>query len=127
MPSMISRDLLWKAIIEDFFDDFIRFFFPRLAPDVDFGRKFEFLSKDLEKLSPESKDRPRRADQLVKVHLKNGEEVWLLVHVEVQGYSDLEFAKRMFTTFYRLWDRYHVRIEQLAIYTDDSPTFHPKS
>lgn len=123
---MIPRDLLWKDIIESFFDEFLRFFFPGLVPLIDFERPFEFLDKDLAKLYPESKRKQRHADKLVKVYLLDGKEVWVLIHIEVQGYTDHDFAKRMFTMFYRLWERHAVQIEQLAIYTDDSPTFHPK-
>ncbi len=123
---MITRDLLWKGIIEDLCDDFLLFFFPVLAKEVDFDRPFEFLDSTLEKIYPANDLANRYADKLVKVYLKSGQEVWVLIHIEVQGYSDNLFGKRMFTMFYRLFDRFEVEINQIAIFTDDSKAYHPK-
>ncbi len=124
---MITRDLLWKGIIEDLFEDFLHFYFADLVVEVDFEKGFEFLDKELQQIYPESALGQRFADKLAKVFLKNGVELWLLVHVEVQGYSDHDFSERMFTMFYRLRDRYHVNVCQLAIFTDESPTFSPST
>jgi hypothetical protein len=63
----------------------------------------------------------------VKVYTKEGTEQWILVHIEVQGYEDDEFAERMFTYFYRIHDKYKKDISALAIFTDDNPKFRPKS
>ena len=56
-------------------------------------------------------------DKLVKVHLKNGDEQWILVHIEVQGDEDEAFSLRMFRYFYRIFDRYGKPIVSLAIVT----------
>lgn len=121
----ISKDLLWKGIIEDLFDDFLHYFFPEWASsEVDFGRAFEFLDKELDAIYPE-KSKKKYADKLVKVFLKNGEESWVLVHVEVQGYQDENFAERMFTYFYRIREKHKKNIVSLAIFTDHNPDFYP--
>jgi hypothetical protein len=44
----------------------------------------------------------RLADVLVKVFLKDGSEKWLLIHIEVQGYYEKEFGRRMFIYNYRI-------------------------
>lgn len=54
---------------------------------------------------------------MVKVHLKNGEEKWILVHVEVQSENEEDFSARMFQYFYRIYDRYEQDIVALAIHT----------
>lgn len=123
----ITRDILWKAIIEDFFEDFLLFFYPQHFEEINFSKGFEFLNKELERLLPDSTSKGRRADLLVKVFLKNGQEQWLLIHIEVQGYYDADINYRVFTTYYRIYDRYKVPINCLVIYSDEYPNYQPDS
>ena len=51
---MLTQDKLWKAIIEEFFSDFLHFFFKDYVHLVDFEKGFEFLDKELQQLYPES-------------------------------------------------------------------------
>lgn len=124
----ISQDTLWKGIIEDFFEEFLYYFYPNWAKqEVDFSKKFEFLDKELDVIYP-SKNKKRFADKLVKVFLKNGEESWILIHIEVQGYKDLNFPERMFTYFYRIRERFPQKnIMALSILTDNDPNYQPQS
>lgn len=122
-----SRDVLWKAIIEDLFDDFLRFFYANAIEEFDFDKGFEFLDKELSELSKQFKKGGRYADKLVKVYTKEGKESWILVHIEVQGYRDPDFAARMFSYYYRILEKYQQQITALVIYTDDDPNFHPKA
>ncbi|MCU0469742.1 MAG: Rpn family recombination-promoting nuclease/putative transposase [Arcicella sp.] len=102
----ISRDILWKGIIEDLFEFFICYFYPESDTLFDFTKGFVFLDKELEQLFPISENNRRFADKLVKVYTKEGNEKWILVHIEVQGYEDKNFADRMFTYYYRIFDKY---------------------
>jgi hypothetical protein len=61
----------------------------------------------------------RLADALVQVTLTSGEQRWIYVHIEVQGQRDADFAQRMFTYNYRLFDRYACPIASLAVLADD--------
>jgi hypothetical protein len=65
-------------------------------------------------------------DKLVKVYLKDGQEKWILVNIEVQGYRDPHFEERMFTYYYRIKDRYQHNITAWAIFTDNNVRYHPK-
>jgi predicted transposase/invertase (TIGR01784 family) len=123
---MKRDDLLWKAILEDIFDDFLRFFYKEAEHLFDISRGFEFLDKELEELFPidEGSD-IRYVDKLVKVYLNDGQEKWILVHVEVQGYRDSHFEERMFTYYYRIKDRYQHDITAWAIFTDNNMKYHP--
>jgi hypothetical protein len=121
----ISKDILWKGIIEDFFDEFLYFFYPEETDIFDFSKGFEFLDKELEQLMFPSSSKRRIADKLVKVYTKEGEEKWVLIHLEVQGYEDKQFAERMFTYYYRIWDKYHQKIAALALFTDDVENYRP--
>ncbi len=51
---MKRDDTLWKGILEDIFDDFLRFMYPNADEIFDIGRGFEFLDKELEDLFPQS-------------------------------------------------------------------------
>ena len=121
----ISKDLLWKAIIEDFFEDFLRYFYPNAEEIFDFSKGFEFLDKELGQLNVPSKSKNRVADKLVKTFTKGGDEQWILIHIEVQGYVDNSFEERMFTYYYRIFDKYKKPIDALALLTDDSPKYRP--
>jgi hypothetical protein len=123
---MKRDDMLWKAILEDVFDDFLVFFYSEADRLFDIPRGFEFLDKELEELfPPESDSNVKFVDKLVKVFLKDGQEKWILVHVEVQGYRDPSFEERMFTYYYRIKDRYQHDITDWAIFTDNNPIYHP--
>lgn len=113
--------------IEDIFDDFLKFFFPDAETLFDFERGFEYLDKELEQLFPpnDGKYACKYVDKLVKVHNLTGAEEWVLVHIEVQGYRDMDFTDRMFTYYYRIWDKYRKPITAFAILTDDCPHYLP--
>ncbi len=124
--SKITKDQLWKAIIEDLFEDFMQFFFPKRVKEIDFSLGYEFLDQELQTIYPKSASKNRRADKLVKVWLKNGEEKWILIHIEVQGYTDEEFGFRVYSSHYRIRDKFGKPVGVFVLYTDDSPIFHPQ-
>jgi len=121
------KDTFWKEIIEVTIMPLMYFFFPQQAHKIDFSKGVRFLDKGFSELSPELSEnaKGRRADKLVELVLKGGGTVWILVHIEVQGYVDANFAKRMFEYYYRILEKYGKRVTALAIFTDDSPSFHP--
>jgi hypothetical protein len=121
----ISKDILWKGIIEDLFKHFLIYFYPNAKEIFNFKKGFEFLDKELEQLFPPSESKRRFADKLVKVYTKKGVEKWILVHIEVQGYEDKTFSDRMYAYNYRIFDKYQQRIVALAIFTDDNPSYRP--
>jgi len=125
---MKRDDLLWKAILEEIFEDFLRFFYANADDLFDMERGFEYLDKELEQLFPPEDGHyaPRFVDKLVKVFRKDGSENWLLVHIEVQGQYSKDFGERMFTYYYRIKDKYDTPITAFAIFTDKNRKFHPK-
>ncbi len=64
-------------------------------------------------------------DKLVKVWRKDGSEVWVLLHVEVQTQRERGFALRMFVYNYRIFDRYNRKVVSLAVLADDAPNWRP--
>ncbi|TAE10634.1 MAG: hypothetical protein EAZ95_14560, partial [Bacteroidetes bacterium] len=123
---IISRDILWKGIIEDLFDDFLWYFLPDLAQnEVDFSQGFEFLDKELDSLLPENERSKRHADKLVKFYTKTNKIGFALLHIEVQGYPDAHFAERMYEYSYRIRDRWKCEVCSFVLYTDNKLDFHP--
>ena len=113
----VHYDELWKNIIEKLFPHFLAYFMPALYADADLARGYEFLDKELQKIKLKGKRGKKLTDKLVKVHLKDGTEEWLLIHVEIQGSHEDDFDRRMFRYFYRLYDKYDVPITALAVLT----------
>jgi hypothetical protein len=116
-----KSDILWKVIMEEVFADLLRFIFPDADQVYDMERGFEYLDKELAEMDPqpdEEKD-SRFADKLVKVYHRDGEEEWVLLHVEIQGDTSkrAEFAERMYEYFYRIRDRYRKPVSAVAIFT----------
>src|SRR3979411_2858784 len=103
-----KNDILWKGMMEEIFDDLLCFIFPKAHEIIDMDHGFDFLDKELGEMYPEPNKASdtRFVDKLVKVHLLNGQEKWILIHIEVQGYPDPLFPERMFRYFYRILDRY---------------------
>ncbi len=124
---MQRDDTLWKSILEDIFEDFLLFFYPDAGSYFDFSKDFEYLDKELEQLFPpeDNSYQTRFVDKLVKVHCQNGDNEWILVHVEVQGYRDPDFGRRMFTYYSRILDKYDKPITAFAIFTESNAAFKP--
>ncbi|MDZ7958912.1 MAG: hypothetical protein RMY34_13690 [Aulosira sp. DedQUE10] len=112
-------DSPWKEIIELYFPRFLEFFFTQAYDAIDWTRPYEFLDTELQQLEPDAEIGRRFVDKVAKVWLLDGEEAWVLVHVEVQGQYDSQFTERMYTYNYRLFDRHKQRVISLAVLADE--------
>ena len=117
-----KEDILWKGIIEEIFVDFIHFIHPGIDRLLDFSKGYTFLDKELEQVFPPENEefKSRYVDKLVKMYTLQGAEEWVLLHIEVQGQYTADFGQRMFTYFYRIFDKYGKRISAYAIFTEAS-------
>ncbi len=118
-------DSPWKKAIEMYFKEFVHFFFPEMAEDVDWTWEHVFLDKELQQVAREAALGRRYVDKLVRLYRKNGHEKWVLVHIEVQGQPDIDFPKRMYTYNYRIFDRFDRKVASLAILADENPNWRP--
>jgi glycosyltransferase involved in cell wall biosynthesis len=118
-------DSPWKEILQYYFSDFMAFFFPIAYQDIEWSRNYEFLDKELQKVVRDSELGKRLVDKLVKVWLKDGEESWILVHIEVQTQKDEDFTKRMYVYNYRKFDKQNHSVVSLAILGDEHPSWKP--
>lgn len=120
-------DSPWKQLIENLLESFMKFFFPRAFKEIDFSRGYEFKNKELYKLLKDQEIGKRYTDELIKVYLKDGTEQWLLIHIEVQGYKEKDFAERLMIYNYRLFDKYRHDVITMAVLTDPDETYKPNT
>ncbi|NGZ07134.1 MAG: DUF4351 domain-containing protein [Magnetococcales bacterium] len=120
-------DSPWKEILKTYFKDFLAFFLPEAHDGIDWHRAPEFLDKELDRITREAESGNRRVDLLVRVWLLDGGELWVLIHVEIQGNRDPDFEERMFTCQYRAFDLYKRPVVSLAILADEEGTWRPST
>jgi hypothetical protein len=124
-PLTDQFDSPWKDILEIYFEDFMRFFFPAIHADIDWSQGYDFLDQELRQVVRDAELGKRLTDKLVKVVQRSGRETWVLIHIEIQSQEDGEFSERMFVYYYRLRDKYDREIASLAILGDDRETWRP--
>ncbi|MBD1893486.1 transposase [Coleofasciculus sp. FACHB-129] len=120
-------DSPWKEALEIYFTDFMAFFFPQAYADINWSQGYEFLDTELQQVVRDAELGRRRVDKLVKVWRQNGEETWVLIHIEVQSKVDANFAERMYVYNYRLFDRYRRQVASLAVLADEQVSWRPQS
>ncbi len=118
-------DTPWKDILRAYLPQGIEFFFPDLSHVVNWARSPEFLDKEFQQIAKDSDIGRRFADQLIKIWLKDGDELWLLLHLEVQAHREQNFSERMFTYSLRIFDRFGRIPVSLAILCDESLNWRP--
>lgn len=118
-------DTPWKDILQRYFEEFILFFFPTAHEEIDWTRTPEFLDKELQQVVRDAELGRRLADKLVKIYLRNGEVAWVLIHIEIQSQEETDFAERMFTYHYRIYDRYKRSVASLAVLGDERSNWRP--
>jgi hypothetical protein len=119
-------DSPWKQALETYFADFLKFFFPEIHADIDWPRGYEFLEQELQQVVRDAELGKRLADKLVKVWRLGGEEAFVLVHIEIQGKQERDFAERMYLYHCRIRDRYNKPVASLAVLTDESFKWRPQ-
>ena len=118
-------DSPWKEIIERFFQEFMLFFFPEICKEIDWSRGYDFLDTELQKITGDAEIGKRIADKLVKVHLNDGTEAIVFLHIELQGYHDSQFTARMFVYNRRIHEKYNMEVVSLAILCDSDSNYRP--
>jgi hypothetical protein len=127
MPDHDDFDSPWKEILGDYFQEFMAFFFPEIAEEIDWTKEYEALDKELHQITRDADMGSRLADKLLKVWKKNGQETWVLVHVEVQAQEEKGFGHRVYVYNYRIHDLYNRPVVSLAVLADDNPRWHVSS
>ena len=125
MADQQDYDSPWKDILDLQFEEFMAFFFPSAHAQINWRAGHEFLDKELQKITQDAALGRRVVDKLVKVQLKDGQEQWVLVHVEVQTQPASGFPERMFVYHYRIRDRFGARCATFGVLADGDPSWRP--
>ncbi|CCD30103.1 Putative uncharacterized protein [Candidatus Glomeribacter gigasporarum BEG34] len=75
-------DEAWKDALDRYFPEFMQFFYADIAHKIDWQAGHEMLDKELLALTTESMVGKRLVDQLIKVRFKEGQDGFVLLHVE---------------------------------------------
>jgi Domain of unknown function (DUF4351) len=122
-----DQDSAWKTVLRQYFREAMEFFFPSIAKEIDWTKPILFLDTELQKITPDAEVGKRLADQLVKVQRKKGQELILLIHLEIQATPEKIFPERMFIYSVRIFEYFHQAPISLAILCDAKPTWRPSS
>jgi predicted transposase/invertase (TIGR01784 family) len=117
------HDTPWKNALDRYFKEGMQLLFPTVYDAINWQQAPEFLDKELQKTLAKGERPKTEADKLVKVQLNTGEEKWLLIHIEVQGSPQKDFAERMFRYNSRIRDRYKKDVISLAVLSDTNKRF----
>jgi len=120
-------DSPWKRAVENYFQEFMEFYFPLAHAEIDWAKEYVFLDQELRAVVQDAELGKRFVDKLVRVNVLNGDEKWIYIHVEVQGTKQAEFAERMFVYNYRIFDRYKRPVASLAVLADKHKRWKPTS
>jgi len=122
-----NYDTPWKEALQQYFEPFLSFFFPKVHALIDWGQPPESLDKELEQILRQADSGERVADKLFKVWLLDGKITWVLIHVEVQSQYKSDFAQRVYQYSYRAFDLYEQPVISLAVLGDDRATWRPNN
>jgi hypothetical protein len=122
-----NYDESWKEALTEYFEAFLCFFFPEVHQLIDWTKIPESLEKKLKRITASAKTKKRFADKLYKVWLLRGEEVWILIHIEIQSQYEEDFSQRMYIYNYRAFDLYQKPVISLAILGDERVNWRPDS
>ncbi|MEB3339628.1 transposase [Okeania sp.] len=111
--------------ISEYLPDFINFFYPEIYNSINWKKTPISLDKELEQITASATTEKRYVDKLFQVWLLDDQEIWILIHIEVQSQYDQEFPKRMFIYNYRAFDLCNKSVVSLAILGDDNPSWRP--
>ena len=93
----IGYDIQWKNIIKTFFFPMLQSLMPKLAADADSTREPEYLEQELSDLTATIDGPTQHVDILAKVPMKKPHrDIWLVLHIEVQGKKGGDLPERMF-------------------------------
>lgn len=115
----------WKSILSAYFEAFMHFFFPKAAADIDWELGYESLETELESLIRRENRGNQIVDKLMKVWRLSGQEVWVLIHIEVQASPEPGFAERMYSYWSTIRFHYRADVFSCAILADDRPNWRP--
>lgn len=124
---MTDYDVPWKEVLDSYLQGFLELCLPGVHDGIDWSVPIENHEQELPKLFPNSLSAGRIADKLFRARFKGSEQpTWFMIHTEVQVARQAEFARRMFTCYYRILDRYQEPVVCIGILGDSSKSWRPE-
>lgn len=118
-------DAAWKEVLKLYFKDFMELCWPEAYQEIDWDLGYELLEQEFLNIIKHRSNGTGITDKLIKVWRKNGNEIWVLIHIEVQAQYEGDFSERMFKYRYQIFDYYGKEIASLAILIDHSKNWRP--
>lgn len=122
---------VWKDLIHAYFPEFIEFFFPGVASQLDLKGDLRFLDQEMENLIPNNGDSYCYADILLQAPKKkapkdsSNRNNCELIHIRIQGGGEPGFTEKLFLSTYHIYERFRSLPISLVVCTDDDPNFYP--
>jgi len=118
-------DSPWKEALGRYLPQALALLLPRVHAEIDWSRPPVFLDKELQQVTPRAARGLLLVDKLARVWRLGGDEIWVLVHVEVQSQPDPAFAARMFGYYARIFERFSKPVASVAILADERARWRP--
>lgn len=118
-------DTPWKEALDVYFQSFMELCFPDIHRDINWSKGYESLDIELKEVIRDAEIGNRLADKLVKVWLRDGSQVVVLIHIEIQSQYQADFEKRIYIYNHRLFDKYNLEVISLVVLGDDDKTWRP--
>ncbi len=118
-------DGAWKECLRLNLREFLEKYFPKNADLIDWDVPLVWLDKELSRIIGRSRKKARVVDLLVRVTLKSGDSIPLLLHIEVQTAQEANFTERLAEYNGGLKYVLHERVATLVILGDLNPDWMP--
>lgn len=122
-----QSDAAWKEALRKYLKDFVQLCWNEIYDKIDWNRGYDFLEQELQVIMKNEGIGKRITDKLIKVWLKDGEEFWALLHLEVQGSRQTNFPERIFVYRYRIFDIYQKNVATFVVLADNNPSWRPNT
>jgi len=109
----MDHDQLFKAVLQSYFQDFLRLFFPDLEERLKLETR-RFLDKEIFTDLPEGSR--READIVARIATHEGSPEIVLVHIEIEADWSRSFAERMYQYHAMLWLAHRLPVVPIVVY-----------
>ena len=121
----IDWDGAWKEAIQQLFQPFLELLFPRVAALIDWAQEPVFLEQELRQVTRRARRGKGAVDKLVRVRLRDGRQVSLLIHVEFQNQFDPDLSERLYAYNVGIYSLLREKVITLAVLGDGDPQWRP--
>jgi hypothetical protein len=112
----VGYDQLFKKLLRKLLREFLELFFPAFAARLDFGT-VEFPNKEVFKSFPDGMR--REPDVVALVRTWEGDPEIVVVHIEAQSKTELDFGRRMFEYYSLLWLQFDAPVFPIVLYVKE--------